>query len=140
MDNFKPLNDQHGHAAGDLLLIEVAQRLLQHIRGTDTAARFGGDEFVVLLTQLSDQPLLAQQQATQLAEKLLSVLAEPYLLATEQADTTQTVEHHCTGTAGVVIFNGEGEPDDVLLDRADAAMYQAKQAGRNCVRISEEAA
>jgi GGDEF domain-containing protein len=50
------------------------------------------------------------------------------------------VEHHCTGTAGVVIFNGEGEPDDILLDRADAAMYQAKQAGRNCVRISEEAA
>ena len=140
LDNFKPLNDQHGHAAGDLLLIEVAQRLLQHIRGTDTAARFGGDEFVVLLTQLSDQPLVARQQATQLAEKLLSVLAEPYLLATEQAGTTQTVEHHCTGTAGVVIFNGEGEPDDVLLDRADAAMYQAKQAGRNCVRISEEAA
>ena len=140
LDNFKPLNDQHGHAAGDLLLIEVAQRLLQHIRGTDTAARFGGDEFVVLLTQLSEQPLVARQQATQLAEKLLSVLAEPYLLATEQAGTTQTVEHHCTGTAGVVIFNGEGEPDDVLLDRADAAMYQAKQAGRNCVRISEEAA
>lgn len=138
LDNFKPLNDQHGHAVGDLLLIEVAQRLLRHIRGADTAARFGGDEFVVLLTQLSDQADAARLQAADFAEKLRSVLAEPYVLSIEHGGQAQTVEHRCTATMGVVVFNGVGEPDDVLLDRADAAMYEAKQAGRNCVRFSED--
>ncbi|MFO1493337.1 MAG: diguanylate cyclase [Lysobacterales bacterium] len=138
LDNFKPLNDQHGHAVGDLLLIEVAQRLLHHIRGADTAARFGGDEFVVLLTQLSEQTDAAHRQAEQFAQKLLAVLAEPYVLSVEHDSQPQTVEHHCSATLGVVIFNGLGEPDDALLDRADAAMYQAKQAGRNCVRFHDE--
>lgn len=140
LDNFKPLNDQHGHAVGDLLLIEVAQRLLHNIRGADTAARFGGDEFVVLLTQLSDQAEDARHQAEQFAHKLLAVLAQPYVLSTEHEGQPQTVEHHCSATLGVVIFNGLGEPEDALLDRADAAMYQAKQAGRNCVRFHEEVA
>jgi len=139
LDNFKPLNDRHGHAAGDLLLIEVAQRLLHNIRGVDTAARFGGDEFVVLLTQLSDQTSTARRQAQQFAEKLLSVLEQPYLLSAEQGGVTQAVEHHCTGTAGLVVFDGAGDTDDTLIERADAAMYQAKQAGRNCVRFSEGA-
>jgi len=137
LDNFKPLNDQHGHAVGDLLLVEVAQRLLHHIRGTDTAARFGGDEFVVLLTQLSSDAGEARQQALQFADKLLSVLAQPYHLSAEPPGGTGMVEHHCTGTAGVVVFNGTGEPDEALLDQADAAMYAAKQAGRNCVRLSD---
>jgi diguanylate cyclase (GGDEF)-like protein len=134
LDNFKPLNDRHGHAVGDLLLVEVAQRLLHHVRGTDTVARFGGDEFVVLLTQLSDEADTARLQAQQFAEKLLSVLEQPYRLSPEASDG-HVVEHRCTGTAGVVVFNGTGESEGVLLDRADAAMYQAKQAGRNCVRL-----
>lgn len=137
LDNFKPLNDLHGHAVGDMLLIEVAHRLLNNIRGVDTAARFGGDEFVVLLTQLSRQASEARAQAQQVAEKLLSVLEQPYVLTIDVNGAPKIVEHHCTGTAGVVIFNGDGEADDVLLDRADAAMYQAKLAGRNCVRFSE---
>lgn len=140
LDNFKPLNDQHGHAVGDLLLIEVARRLLRNTRGADTAARFGGDEFVVLLTQLSDQATEARLQAQHFAEKLLKVLAQPYALSVELDGATQVVDHHCTGTAGALVFNGAGAPDDVLLDRADAAMYQAKQAGRNCVRFSDEVA
>lgn len=137
LDNFKPLNDLHGHAVGDLLLIEVAQRLLHTIRGADTAARFGGDEFVVLLTQLSEDAATARTQTQQFAEKLLSVLGQPYLLSTELNGVRHTVEHHCTGTAGVVVFNGNGESNEALLDRADAAMYEAKQAGRNCMRFSE---
>lgn len=137
LDNFKPLNDQHGHAVGDLLLIEVAQRLLRNIRGADTASRFGGDEFVVLLTQLSERADAAREEAEQVAKKLLAVLEQPYILSTEQGGFTRCVEHRCTGTAGVVVFNGEGEPDDALIDRADAAMYQAKQDGRNCVRFAE---
>ena len=147
LDKFKPLNDHHGHAAGDLLLMEVAQRLLHHIRGTDTAARFGGDEFVVLLTQLSEDAATARVQAEQFAEKLREVLAQPYLLTLEvtgtahgaQHQTQHQVEHHCTGTAGAVVFNGRGPTDEALLDLADAAMYQAKQAGRNCVRFSAPA-
>lgn len=138
LDNFKPLNDQHGHAMGDLLLIEVAQRLLRNIRGADTAARFGGDEFVVLVTQLSDQAEAARLQAQRFTEKLLSVLAQPYVMTMELNGVTHTVKHHCTGTAGVVMFNGSAESDAVLLDRADEAMYAAKQAGRNCVRFSED--
>lgn len=137
LDNFKPLNDQHGHAVGDLLLIEVAQRMLHNIRGADTAARFGGDEFVVLLTQLSQDVDIAREEARKFIEKLLSVLAQPYLLVAEQNNAHPTVEHHCTGTAGVVVFDGTGESDDALLDQADAAMYQAKQAGRNCFRFAE---
>jgi diguanylate cyclase (GGDEF)-like protein len=140
LDNFKSLNDLHGHAVGDVLLIEVAQRMLHNIRGTDTAARFGGDEFVVLITALSEQISTARQQAQHFAEKLLSVLEKPYFLSTDQDGVPQMVEHHCTGTAGVVVFNGSGYPDDALLDRADAAMYQAKQASRNCVRFSEDMA
>lgn len=140
LDNFKPLNDQHGHGVGDLLLIDVAQRLLRNIRGADTAARFGGDEFVVLLTELDEQADVARQEAKQVAEKLLSVLEKPYYLSSDLGGVTLTIEHRCTGTAGVVVFKGAGDADEVLIDRADAAMYQAKQAGRNCVRISEDSA
>lgn len=139
LDHFKPLNDEHGHAAGDLLLIEVAQRLLHHTRGTDTAARFGGDEFVVLLTQLSPDAARAREEVRQFGDKLLAVLAQPYVLKIEQGGVDQVVEHRCTGTAGVVVFTGDGESDDALLDRADSAMYQAKQAGRNCLRFDEGA-
>lgn len=135
LDNFKPLNDRHGHAAGDLLLIEVAQRLLHHIRGADTAARFGGDEFVVLLTQLSEDTATARSQAEQLADKLLVLLSEPYRLPVERGGQTVTVEHRCTATIGGIVFNGTGAEDDALLSRADAAMYQAKQAGRNRVQF-----
>jgi len=135
LDNFKPLNDQHGHAVGDLLLIEVAQRLLRHIRGADTAARFGGDEFVVLLTQLSEDAPTARSQAEQLTEKLLAILGQPYWLSVERDGQTETIEHRCTATIGGIVFNGTGAEDDALLSRADAAMYQAKQAGRNRVQF-----
>ncbi len=136
LDNFKPLNDRHGHAAGDLLLVEVAKRLLHQVRGTDTVSRFGGDEFVVLLTDLSEQGEAARLQAQQFAEKLRAVLEQPYRLSAPADIGNAVIEHRCTGTAGVVVFNGTGGPDGDLLDRADAAMYQAKQDGRNCVRMA----
>jgi len=138
LDNFKPLNDLHGHAVGDLLLIEVAQRLLHTIRGADTAARFGGDEFVVLLTQLSEDAATARNADPAVCREAV-VGAGAALSAVNRAQRSRhTVEHHCTGTAGVVVFNGNGESNEALLDRADAAMYEAKQAGRNCMRFSED--
>jgi len=135
LDNFKPLNDQHGHAAGDLLLADAARRLLNCVREVDTVARFGGDEFVVLLTELEQGEAPSRVQATIVAEKIRASLSEPYVLAvkTDEQNTRQ-IEHHCTLSMGVVLFRGhESHPDDVLK-WADSAMYQAKQAGRNSVR------
>ena len=139
LDNFKPLNDRHGHNVGDLLLIEVAHRLLANLRAMDTAARFGGDEFVVLLTDLSADRALAEEQSRQVARKLLDVLAEPYRLDAVHSAGTLTVEHRCTATAGIVLFSNGEQNADALLDRADAAMYSAKQAGRNRVAFADAA-
>ncbi|MEN9315976.1 MAG: hypothetical protein RIS35_2369 [Pseudomonadota bacterium] len=139
LDNFKPLNDAHGHPVGDLLLIEVARRLTARLRGVDTASRFGGDEFVVLVSGLGRDPTLARAQAAVVAEKLRAVLAEPYRLGVVRAGVGAVVEHRCTATVGVVVFSGDDNDPDELVDRADAAMYQAKQAGRNTVHVEARA-
>lgn len=136
LDNFKPLNDQHGHEAGDLLLIEVAQRLLSCTRAMDTVARMGGDEFVVLLSQLQTNPEAAQREAAQIAHKILEHLAQPYLL--KCANQESAVLHRCTASIGVVVFYKDEVSDSLLFNRADAAMYQAKAAGRNTVRFNTE--
>ncbi|MDP3841384.1 MAG: PAS-domain containing protein [Oxalobacteraceae bacterium] len=135
LDNFKPLNDTHGHVVGDLLLIEVAHRLKNCVRATDTVARLGGDEFVVMLSELNADKAESTSQAGLVAEKIRTLLSEPYLLAiSHDAKQDTTVEHHCTASIGVVVFiNHEGSHDDILK-WADAAMYEAKQAGRNLVR------
>jgi diguanylate cyclase (GGDEF)-like protein/PAS domain S-box-containing protein len=136
LDNFKPLNDQHGHAAGDLLLEEVARRITGCVREVDTVSRFGGDEFVVLLSELDIDKAKSVAEAGIVAEKIRIALAEPYVLQLQlQGREECTVTHHCTSSIGVVIFmNHEISPDDILK-HADHAMYQAKDAGRNAVRI-----
>ena len=126
LDNFKPLNDEHGHAVGDLLLQEVASRLSACVRQVDTVARFGGDEFVVLLAELSADLAQSTQQATALAEKMRHKLAEPYVL-------TPMVTHHCSASIGLAVFSGQSVAHEVLK-AADTAMYLAKEAGRNIVR------
>jgi diguanylate cyclase (GGDEF)-like protein len=136
LDNFKPLNDTHGHAMGDLLLIEVARRLLQNIRSSDTAARFGGDEFVVLLTDLAAEKDLAMSQAAQRGEVIRQALGQPYYLSGAQGGTSQEVTHHCSATGGIAMFCGSDVPAEVLIERADTAMYQAKEAGRNRVWLA----
>jgi diguanylate cyclase (GGDEF)-like protein len=132
LDNFKPLNDTHGHEVGDLLLIEVAHRLTRSVRGTDTVARFGGDEFVVMLSELDVDKERAVMQAGMVAEKIRATLAEPYLLTRKQGNNAEApVEHHCTSSIGVVLFiNHESTPEDILK-WADMAMYRAKESGRN---------
>lgn len=132
LDNFKPLNDTHGHGAGDVLLEEVAVRLQGQVRETDTVARFGGDEFVVLLTRLGSEPVQAFEQASALAETLRDVLSRPYELVTGQ-EGEPTVQHVCTASVGVAVFSTELPDADAVVDQADAAMYRAKQAGRNRV-------
>jgi len=135
LDNFKPLNDTYGHDVGDLLLIEVAHRLTGCVREVDTVARFGGDEFVVMLGELDADKAESTAQAGIVAEKIRSTLAELYLLKIQQEGKAETtVEHHCAASIGVVVFNSESSPEDVLK-WADMAMYQAKERGRNRVHF-----
>ncbi len=136
LDNFKPLNDTYGHGVGDMLLIQAAQRLKNCVRSVDTVARFGGDEFVVLLNELGLEREESVSQAYLTAEKISSMLAQPYTLTTQGTDTADLMfEYSCTASIGVVIFfNHQGSSDD-LLKWSDTAMYQAKDAGRNRVRL-----
>ncbi len=138
LDNFKPLNDTHGHYAGDLLLIEVARRISSCVRQIDVVARFGGDEFVVVLGELDPDRAGATAQSRLVAEKLLATLDKPYILTHKQEGKAEiTIEHHCTTSIGVVMFRDhEGNQDD-LLKWADAVMYQAKEAGGNQIRYYE---
>ena len=136
LDNFKPLNDTHGHPVGDLLLIEVAGRLKHCVREMDTVARFGGDEFVVMLSDLDSGRAESIAKAAAVAEKIRASLSAPYRLSVKRPDGhSLIVEHQCTVSIGVVLFvNHEAAPDEILK-WADTAMYQAKEAGRNLVRF-----
>ena len=137
LDNFKSLNDTHGHSVGDLLLIEVAERLKACVREADTVARFGGDEFVVLLCELDTQPAEASEQAIAVAEKIRIRLSDLYVLqAAPSGPATGTIEHQCTASIGVAIFRGRDESQSSVIDRADSAMYQAKKDGRNRIRLA----
>lgn len=136
LDNFKPLNDTHGHGIGDQLLVEVAQRLKKCVRGVDTVARFGGDEFVVMLGELSADRAESHRQAGTVAKKILTRLSEPYALVIEDAgQPVRTIEHGCSASIGVALFDGEDSSEDDVINRADAAMYRAKEAGRGAVRF-----
>jgi diguanylate cyclase (GGDEF)-like protein/PAS domain S-box-containing protein len=131
LDNFKPLNDTHGHKAGDLLLVEVARRLVGCVREVDTVARFGGDEFVVVLNELDgDEPECAGQ-ASNVAEKIRVSLSGPYWLTSNSKGSTKMLLHQNVGASiGVALFNMDASAENILK-WADKAMYQAKDAGRN---------
>lgn len=131
LDNFKTLNDTRGHDAGDLLLIEAAQRLQTCVRESDTVARLGGDEFVVVLQALSPVRDEAARQADRIAEKIRLLLNEPYQI-------TDFV-HHGAGSIGVCLFQGGDITVKDLFKRADTAMYEAKTSGRNAVRFFDPA-
>jgi diguanylate cyclase (GGDEF)-like protein len=138
LDNLKPLNDTHGHDAGDALLVEVATRLVSCIRAMDTVARFGGDEFVVLLRELAVDKTESSAQAAMVAEKIRAILAEPYVLSvTDRGNVCTMVEHHSSASIGVVLFRNHEASQDDILRWADDTMYQAKDAGRNVVRFFE---
>lgn len=125
LDYFKSLNDNHGHFMGDLLLQQVAERLLSCVRESDTVARLGGDEFVVMLEDLSEDRIEAMQQVEVLGEKIVIALNRPYHL--------NALQHHCSTSIGIAMFGEHGNSNEVLLKNADEAMYQAKKAGRNLV-------
>ena len=118
LDRFKNINDTLGHEAGDALLQEVAQRLKSCMRDSDTIARMGGDEFVVLLPSANDQEGLAAA-----AQKILGVLAQPFAIGGQ--------EFRVTASIGISMYPGDGDDEPTLMKHADIAMYQAKEEGRN---------
>jgi len=122
VDRFKTINDSLGHAIGDRLLQSIAQRLPACVRHADTVSRQGGDEFVILLSQLTQA-----QDAALIAEKILAMLSVPHQI--EQHTLYATV------SIGVVTFPDDGADADTLLKNADFAMYQAKESGRNCYQF-----
>ncbi|WP_052063943.1 diguanylate cyclase domain-containing protein [Nitrincola sp. A-D6] len=136
LDNFKPLNDNHGHYVGDLLLIEAAHRLKSCVREIDTVARFGGDEFVVMLSELDIDLAKSIAHAEVVAEKIRARLSDVYQLnVMREGEAERLVEHPCSASIGVCVFlNHEASTDDILK-WADKAMYQAKTAGRNTIRF-----
>lgn len=141
LDDLKRINDTRGHAVGDLLLIENSERLRTCVREIDSVARFGGDEFVVMLGELSLDKIESNSQAEIVAEKIRSTLSEPYCLAVEREGLTDSiVELHCTASIGVVMFFGHEASQDDIVKSADMAMYQAKQGGRNSIRFFDPAA
>ena len=123
LDKFKPVNDAFGHPAGDELMQAVALRLQSCVRASDTIARVGGDEFVVLLPHIE-----ATQDALNVAEKIHNVLNQPFHL---HSAVTTTV--NISSSQGVAIFPDHGADELTLMRQADAAMYQAKIAGRDRV-------
>ena len=127
LDNFKTVNDTHGHDIGDQLLRQVAERLATSFREADTVARIGGDEFVMVLDDLSENPEEAATQAESVGKKVLAALGEPYHISGREFRSTPSI--------GITLFADQREGVDELMRQADIAMYQAKAAGRNTVRF-----
>jgi diguanylate cyclase (GGDEF)-like protein/PAS domain S-box-containing protein len=118
LDNFKFVNDTLGHAAGDLLLVEVARRIRSSVRKNDTIARLGGDEFVVIPDKVADS-----QAAARAGEQILAALSEPFFILGREIFLTVSI--------GIVVHPNDGDSLDQLLQHADIAMYHAKHLGKN---------
>lgn len=138
LDNFKSLNDTYGHSMGDVLLVEVSNRLKKCVREIDTISRFGGDEFVLILQDLDEKSLPSKTLAKQIAEKIRASLSKPYHLSCFVAETQSSIiEHSCTASIGIVLFKSDNDSKDELLKKADKAMYKAKEAGKNTIEFYE---
>lgn len=124
LDKFKPINDTYGHAVGDLLLKEAAQRIQDCLRASDTAARIGGDEFVVLLPVVE-----TEQDAGMVGEKIRHALVQPFELAGHTL--------HISSSIGVAVYPEHGAEEKLLVKSADIAMYHAKKNGRDNVKLYE---
>ena len=126
LDRFKVINDSLGHEAGDQVLISTAQRLISCVRALDTVARFGGDEFTIIL-----QGIKAPLDSARIAQKMLETISAPLMV--------QGKTHVLTTSLGIAIYPDDGADESTLLKHADTAMYQAKLQGRNTYRLFTEA-
>src|SRR6185295_17844776 len=125
IDRFKTINDTLGHSVADALLLEIAQRLRSCVRQTDTVARYGGDEFTIMLPDLH-QP----DDAAQIAEKILERVAQPVIAGATAIEVSVSI--------GIAVYPYDGTDIDTLLRNADDAMYRAKKAGRNGYQLWTE--
>lgn len=125
LDGFKPVNDLHGHAAGDLVLKEVAHRMSACLRDSDTVGRIGGDEFVVFLPDATNA-----ENAIRVAEKIREALNQPFALAEHVVSISSSI--------GIALYPEHGRDDIELAKNADFAMYQAKAEGRNRVQVFQK--
>ena len=125
LDRFKDINDSLGHGTGDKLLLLVSKRLLSSVRASDTVSRRGGDEFVVLLSEIADP-----NDAATSAQKILHLLSEPYSIEGRDIQVTCSI--------GISLYPNDGEDPETLIKNADAAMYRAKEKGRNNFQFFEK--
>ena len=116
LDRFKPVNDQYGHAAGDAVILQVCERLTAAVRDSDAISRHGGDEFLLLLNDITDN-----EAATVFANKLVQVLAQPYQIEGRSVLLSASI--------GIAIYPDHCNSAKALISYADAAMYRAKQQG-----------
>ena len=126
LDRFKAVNDLHGHATGDALLVQVAKRMLTELRPSDTLARVGGDEFVVALTGAR-----APQRVAEIAGRLVGGLRRPFQIDDHRVEIG--------ASAGIALYPGDGRTAEALLRAADTALYRVKDEGRGAVRFFEAA-
>ncbi len=126
LDGFKPVNDRLGHAAGDMVLRQVAKRLKQCVRESDTVARFGGDEFVLLL-----QGVVSREAVSDMAQKVLDTISAEIMVAGEPC--------HVGASIGISLYPEDGDTIETVLNSADQAMYRAKAAGRHRYLFASEA-
>ncbi|NIB39115.1 EAL domain-containing protein [Pseudomaricurvus alkylphenolicus] len=129
LDDFKRINDTMGHSTGDEVLLQVARVMQAQIRQTDTLARLGGDEFTLSLPDLSGDVDIAQSQAADFAERLLTKISQPIRVDNQEFIVGASI--------GIVIYPDCADDTEALLRFADTAMYQAKKSGRNCYRLFE---
>jgi diguanylate cyclase (GGDEF)-like protein len=134
LDNFKPLNDTHGHIVGDLLLKEVSSRISKTLRESDLVARFGGDEFVVLFPPSNTETSHYREHIDNVARKIQHILSQPFYLKDHRDEASKAVSHVCTASIGVTFYN-HADNMTALIERADKAMYQAKRQGKNQIFV-----
>ncbi|MDI1308837.1 MAG: PAS domain S-box protein [Methylotenera sp.] len=131
IDHFKHLNDTKGHHYGDLLVIQIAERLKACLRESDTVARFGGDEFIIMLENISDKADLTALSIQKVCDKIVLAFNSPFLL--------EGFEYYTSASIGMTMFHGRESNRKALLTQADMAMYEAKKAGRNTQRFFDPA-
>lgn len=132
LDNFKTLNDTQGHDVGDRYLVQVAERLLECVGESDTVARIGGDEFVVLLESIGNDEANASRHAINIANRINAAMRQRFDLG--------GISHRASASIGIVVFDGQEDQADEILKRADIAMYEVKNSGRDSMILFDPAA
>jgi len=136
IDNLKFINDQYGHEAGDLLLTEFAKRISNGLRARDTSSRFGGDEFVVILNEFTNNYSETACQVSDIAKKILARLSSKYIFTiTHPTLGDNLIQFESSASIGATLFLGNQIKSSNIIKRADMAMYEAKKMGGNQVRF-----